>query len=139
VSFSLDQIEVTAAQSDLGPSGILPLAFVAGLLLNLMPCVLPVVGLSFSRLCNSQRQSTASSVAQRRLLRQLMSVMLVLATFAVFAVWAGAAVQQYRFSVTLAAIVFAFGWSFLTFGRSPRPGCRTAGGGAMAARSARAC
>ncbi len=44
--FSVDQIEVGATTS--GSDSIwamLPLAFVAGFLLNLMPCVLPVVGL----------------------------------------------------------------------------------------------
>jgi suppressor for copper-sensitivity B len=46
-SFSLDQIGVTAAQSGFNSVwAILPLAFAAGFLLNLMPCVLPVVGLN---------------------------------------------------------------------------------------------
>jgi YHS domain-containing protein len=46
-NFSLDQIELTAAQSGFSSVwAILPLVFAAGFLLNLMPCVLPVVGLN---------------------------------------------------------------------------------------------
>jgi len=45
-SFSLDQIEIARAESgSYSVWTILPLAFAAGFLLNLMPCVLPVVGL----------------------------------------------------------------------------------------------
>jgi thiol:disulfide interchange protein DsbD len=124
-SFSLDRIEVAAAQS--GPDSIwaiLPLAFVAGFLLNLMPCVLPVVGL---KLLSFVQQSHDS---RRRVLwlnvaysAGLLSVMLVLATFAVFASlgW-GEQFSSTTFSVTLAALVFAFGLSFLGIWEIPVPG-----------------
>ncbi len=131
-SFSLDQIEVIAAQSGSGSVwAILPLAFAAGFLLNLMPCVLPVVGL---KLLSFMQQSHDS---RRRVLllnvaysAGLMSVMLVLATFAVFAGlgW-GEQFSNTGFSVTLAAIVFAFGLSFLGVWEIPAPGfVGTAGG-----------
>ena len=59
-SFSLDQIEFAAAESgSYSIWAILPLAFVAGFLLNLMPCVLPVVGLkllSFVQQSNDSRR-----------------------------------------------------------------------------------
>ncbi len=124
-SFSLDQIEVTAAQSGSGSVwAILPLAFVAGFLLNLMPCVLPVVGLkllSFVQQSNENRRRVLLlNVAYSA---GLMSVMLVLATFAVFAGlgW-GEQFSGTTFSVILAAIVFAFGLSFLGIWEVPAPG-----------------
>jgi suppressor for copper-sensitivity B len=134
VSFSLDQIEVTAARSGSGSVwAILPLAFVAGFLLNLMPCVLPVVGLkllSFVQQSNdSRRRVLLLNVAYSA---GLMSVMLVLATFAVFAGlgW-GQQFSNTGFSVTLAAIVFAFGLSFLGVWEMPAPGIvGTVGGSA---------
>jgi thiol:disulfide interchange protein DsbD len=131
-TFSLDRIEVAVAGSGLDSVwAILPLAFVAGFLLNLMPCVLPVVGL---KLLSFVRQSHASR--WRVLLLNvaysagLMSVMLVLATFAVFAGlgW-GEQFSSTTFSVTLAAIVFAFALSFLGIWEIPVPGfVGTAGG-----------
>ncbi len=124
-SFSLDQIEVTVAQSGSRSVWlILPLAFVAGFLLNLMPCVLPVVGLkllSFVQQSNeSRRRVLLLNVAYSA---GLMSVMLVLASFAVFAGlgW-GEQFSGTTFSVILAAIVFAFGLSFLGIWEVPVPG-----------------
>ncbi len=124
-SFSLDQIEVTAAASGSGSVwAILPLAFVAGFLLNLMPCVLPVVGLkllAFMQQSNdSRRRVLLLNIAYSA---GLMSVMLVLATFAVFAGlgW-GEQFSSTAFSVTLAAVVFAFGLSFLGVWEIPVPG-----------------
>ena len=133
-NFSLDQIEVAAAKSGSDSVwAILPLAFVAGFLLNLMPCVLPVVGLkllSFIQQSNdSRRRVLLLNVAYSA---GLMSVMLVLATFAVFAGlgW-GEQFSSTTFSVTLAAIVFAFGLSFLGIWEIPVPGfVGTAGGSA---------
>jgi len=123
--FSLDQLQVAAAKpgSD-SVWAILPLAFVAGFLLNLMPCVLPVVGLkllSFVQQSNdSRRRVLLLNVAYSA---GLMSVMLVLATFAVFAGlgW-GEQFSRTAFSVTLAAVVFAFGLSFLGIWELPAPG-----------------
>jgi len=133
-NFSLDQIEIAAAKSGSDSVwAILPLAFVAGFLLNLMPCVLPVVGLkllSFIQQSNdSRRRVLLLNVAYSA---GLMSVMLVLATFAVFAGlgW-GEQFSSTTFSVTLAAIVFAFGLSFLGIWEIPVPGfVGTAGGSA---------
>ncbi len=133
-SFSLDRIEVAVAESGRDSVWtILPLAFLAGFLLNLMPCVLPVVGL---KLLSFVQQSSDS---RRRVLllnvaysAGLMSVMLVLATFAVFAGlgW-GEQFTSTTFSVTLAAIVFGFGLSFLGVWEVPMPGfVGTAGGSA---------
>ena len=55
-----DRIEVDAAESGTDSGwAILPLAFVAGFLLNLMPCVLPVVALkmlAFVQQANESRR-----------------------------------------------------------------------------------
>ncbi len=133
-SFSLDQIEIAAAEpGSYSVWAILPLAFVAGFLLNLMPCVLPVVGLkllSFVQQSHDKRRRVLLlNVAYSA---GLMSVMLALATFAVFAGlgW-GEQFSSTAFSVTLAAIVFAFGLSFLGVWEVPVPGfVGTAGGAA---------
>ena len=142
-SFSLDQIEVAAAESGRDSVwAILPLAFVAGFLLNLMPCVLPVVGLKLLSFVqqshDSRRRVLLLNVAYSA---GLMSVMLVLATFAVFAGlgW-GEQFSSTTFGVTLAAIVFALGLSFLGIWEVPAPASwERLAAKAMAARSARAC
>jgi suppressor for copper-sensitivity B len=131
-SFSLDQIEVAADGSGSDSVwAILPLAFVAGFLLNFMPCVLPVVGLkllSFVQQSNeSRRRILLLNVAYSA---GLMFVMLMLATFAVFAGlgW-GQQFSSTTFSVTLAATVFAFGLSFLDVWEVPMPGFVGSAGG----------
>jgi thiol:disulfide interchange protein DsbD len=122
--FSLDDIEVAPPASSFSIWAILPLAFVAGLLLNLMPCVLPVVGLkllSFVHQANdSRRRVLLLNVAYTA---GLLSVMLVLASVAVFAGlgW-GEQFSSTAFSVTLAALVFAFALSFLGIWEIPVPG-----------------
>jgi len=87
IEFTLSDLNLAAQQQQSQSIWtVLPLAFVAGFLLNFMPCVLPVVGLkllSFVQQANSDR---------RRILLMniaytsgLIFVMLVLATFAAFA------------------------------------------------------
>ena len=124
-SFSLDQIEVAAQRPEsYSVWVILPLAFVAGFLLNLMPCVLPVVGLkllSFVQQSNDRRRRVLLlNVAYSA---GLMSVMLVLATLAVFAGlgW-GEQFSSTDVQRDAAAIVFAFGLSFLGIWEIPVPG-----------------
>ena len=115
-SFSLDNIEV--AESADGASSvwaILPLAFVAGFILNFMPCVLPVVGLkvlSFVQQANNDRRRIFMLNFFYSL--GIISVLLVLATLAVFAGlgW-GEQFSSVAFTVVLASIVFAFALNFL--------------------------
>jgi len=113
--FTLDQIEVAGESSDYSIWAILPLAFVAGFLLNLMPCVLPVVGLkvlSFVQQAKDDRRRVFFlNVAYAA---GLLTVMAVLASLAVFAgIGWGEQFSSTAFSVTLAAVVFAFALSFL--------------------------
>ncbi len=122
--FELDDIVVASEGSNYSIWAILPLAFVAGFLLNLMPCVLPVVGLKLlsfvQQAQDSRRRILLLNVAYAG---GLMSVMLVLAGLAVFAGlgW-GEQFSSTAFSVTLAALVFAFALSFLGVWEIPVPG-----------------
>ena len=125
IEFTLSDLNLAAQQQQSQSIWtVLPLAFVAGFLLNFMPCVLPVVGLkllSFVQQANSDR---------RRILLMniaytsgLIFVMLVLATFAAFAGlgW-GQQFSSAAFTVTMSALVFAFGLSFLGVWEFPVPG-----------------
>ena len=114
--FSLESIEVTQeSKNNVSVWAILPLAFIAGFILNFMPCVLPVVGLkvlSFVQQANNDRRR----IFMLNLFYSLgiISVLLVLATLASFAGlgW-GEQFSSVAFTVSLAAIVFAFALSFL--------------------------
>ena len=121
--FSIDNLQIVT-ETDRSGWSVLPLAFVAGLLLNFMPCVLPVVGLkllSFVQQAESDRREIFFvNVAYTA---GLLTVMLVLATLATFAGlgW-GEQFSSTAFTVTLAAMVFAFGLSFLGVWEIPLPG-----------------
>lgn len=114
--FSLDNIEVK--EDSKGASSvwtILPLAFVAGFILNFMPCVLPVVGLkvlSFVQQANNDRKRIFMLNFFYSL--GIISVLLVLATLAAFAGlgW-GEQFSSVAFTVVLASVVFAFALNFL--------------------------
>ncbi len=83
----LDNLQITPPASQLATIwSVRPLAFIAGFLLNFMPCVLPVVGIKLLSLVKQ------SELNRRRVLLTnvaysigLVSVMVVLATLAVFA------------------------------------------------------
>lgn len=123
-AFSVSHLDVEPLQNDQSLWTVLPLAFLAGLLLNFMPCVLPVVAL---KLLSFVQQ--AQSDRRRILLMNLsytggvLFVMTVLASLAVFAGmgW-GEQFSSSGFTITLAAIVFAFGLSFLGVWEIPLPG-----------------
>ncbi|MEM6472088.1 MAG: thioredoxin family protein [Planctomycetota bacterium] len=122
-SFSLANLEV-APQDSKSAWSVFPLAFIAGFLLNFMPCVLPVVGLkllSFVQQANADRKKIL--LMNLAYTAGLMSVMLTLAGLAVFAGlgW-GEQFSSAAFTVTLSAIVFAFGLSFLGVWEIPLPG-----------------
>lgn len=123
-SFSLNELNVTKQQKPQSAWSVLPLAFIAGFLLNFMPCVLPVVGLkllSFVQQANSDRKRIM--LMNLSYTAGLLSVMMILATLAVFAGlgW-GEQFSSTAFTVSLSAIVFAFGLSFLGVWEIPLPG-----------------
>ncbi len=103
---------------------VLALAFLAGLILNVMPCVLPVIGL---KIMSFVQQSGGS---RREILTLnlwfsfgLMSVFWILAAGAAFAnhTW-GKHFGDMRFLVVMLGVVFAFGLSFLGVWEIPIPG-----------------
>jgi thiol:disulfide interchange protein len=95
-----------------------------GLILNLMPCVLPVIGLKILSFVQHGGQSRATIFALNLWFAVgLLSVFLVLATAAAFANlgWG----QQFTytwFKVTMVVVVFAFALSFLGVWEVPIPG-----------------
>jgi suppressor for copper-sensitivity B len=112
------------------PNGQTPLplvlvyAFLGGLILNVMPCVLPVIGLKVMAFVQQAGESRAKVLALNIWYSLgLMSVFLLLATLAT--VWNVGWGQQFSsetVTITLAAIVFAMGLSFLGVWQMPIPG-----------------
>ena len=115
-AFSLDNIQVAKeTDGDSSVWAILPLAFVAGFILNFMPCVLPVVGLkvlSFVQQADNNRRRIFMLNFFYSL--GIISVLLILATLAAFAGlgW-GEQFSSVAFTVILASVVFAFALNFL--------------------------
>jgi len=103
---------------------VLSLAFLAGLILNVMPCVLPVIGLKIMSFVN-QAGSNYGRVVLLNLVFSagIVSVFLVLATLAAFFQlgWGGL-YQQLGFTVLMISVVFVFGLSFLGVWEIPIPG-----------------
>ena len=99
-------------------------AFLGGLVLNIMPCVLPVIGLKVMAFVQQAGESRAKVlILNIWYALGLMSVFLLLATLAT--VWNVGWGQQFSnetVTITLAAIVFAMGLSFLGVWRMPIPG-----------------
>lgn len=114
--------EATASISELLP--ILGGAFLGGLILNLMPCVLPVIGLkvlSFAEQAGHDRGKVfAMNLAYTA---GLMSVFLLLAALAAFASYGwGELYTITEFKVGMIALVFAMALSFLGVWEIPLPG-----------------
>jgi thiol:disulfide interchange protein len=103
---------------------ILGFGLLGGLILNLMPCVLPVIGLKILSFVQHGGQSRATIFALNLWFALgLLSVFMVLATAAAFANlgWG----QQFTytwFKVAMVVVVFAFALSFLGVWEVPIPG-----------------
>jgi thiol:disulfide interchange protein DsbD len=100
------------------------MGFLGGLILNVMPCVLPVIGLkilSFVEQAGHSRRRAMELNIWYSL--GLVAVFMVLATLAVFARYSiGEIFQLAGFQITLAAVVFAMALSFLGVWEVPIPG-----------------
>ena len=100
------------------------MAFLAGLILNVMPCVLPVIGLKlmgFAQQAGEDRRQVLS--LNLWFTAGLMSVFMTLACLSAFLGWGwGEQFQRPEFGMALAAIVFAFALSMFGIWEVPIPG-----------------
>jgi thiol:disulfide interchange protein len=106
------------------PLVVLPLAFLAGFILNFMPCVLPVIGLKIMSFVHQ-----AGENPRRVFMLNVVFVIGMLAVFMVFAALAvlfgvgwGEAYTSIVFKVVMIAIVFGFALSFFGIWEIPMPG-----------------
>jgi thiol:disulfide interchange protein len=103
---------------------VLGIAFLAGLILNVMPCVLPVIGLKIMSFVHQAGGSRGEILALNLWFSLgLMSVFWILGAAAAFAghTW-GEHFSDMRFLIAMIGIVFAFGLSFLGVWEIPIPG-----------------
>lgn len=102
----------------------LGLSLIGGLLLNLMPCVLPVLGLKIMSFVQQGGQSRAKILELNAAYTfGLLTVFLALATLAAFLnVGWGEQMTQLWFRVTMLVVMFAFGLSFLGVWEMTVPG-----------------
>ena len=100
------------------------MGFAGGLILNLMPCVLPVIGLKILSFVEQSGHSRGHAFMLNVWYSLgLLSVFLVLATLAVSLGFGWGQLFSYNeFNITLAAVVFAMGLSFLGVWEIPIPG-----------------
>ncbi|QDT86703.1 cytochrome c biogenesis protein CcdA [Gimesia chilikensis] len=119
-----DEIFVTSEESNQTLASVLFFAFLGGLILNVMPCVLPVVAIKVM----SFVQQAGESRLRIFLLNifyslGVLAVFLSLASLAVFAEmgWGGL-FQSTKFNIIMACIVYAMGLSMLGVFEIPVPG-----------------
>ncbi len=98
--------------------------FFGGMILNLMPCVLPVIGLKIMSFATQAGQSRGRIILLNlTYVAGIVTVFIGLAVLAAFFGWRwGDQFQKPAFGVALAAIVFVFGLSFLGIWEIPIPG-----------------
>jgi cytochrome c biogenesis protein CcdA len=112
------------AQSSLGIFSILGSAFLAGLILNVMPCVLPVIGLKIMSFVTQAGESRARVFALNLWYSLgLMAIFMILATMAVVLKlgW-GEQFSSTTFNLVLACVVYVFGLAMLGVWEIPIPG-----------------
>ncbi len=99
-------------------------AFLGGLILNVMPCVLPVIAIKIFSFLKQAGESRARILALNVVYSAgVVSVFLVLASLAVFAKFGwGGLFQETGFQVAMTCVVFAMGLSLLGVFEIPVPG-----------------
>jgi len=115
------------AGNDLKQTSLVPvmaLGFLGGLILNLMPCVLPVIGLKVLSFVEQAGQSRRQALVLNIWYSLgLLSVFVVLASLAVFVSLGWGQLFSFTgFNVALAAVVFTMGLSLLGVWEIPIPG-----------------
>lgn len=116
--------------ADLSLPAVLGLAFIAGLILNVMPCVLPVIGLKVLSFVQQAGENPRRVLILNLVFAAgIVSVFLLLAAFAAFMGlgWGGLFESQ-AFTIVMVTVVFAFGLSFLGVWEIPIPGFVAASG-----------
>jgi thiol:disulfide interchange protein len=122
-----DPSQVNVVRFSTGPSTLwlaLLTAFLGGLILNVMPCVLPVIGLKIMSFVQQAGESRARAFMLNVWFSLgLISVFMVLAALAVFAGlgW-GQQFQSNTFNMVLASVVFVLALSMLGVWEIPIPG-----------------
>ena len=121
--YQLDRIQLNATNSG-SLSYYVALAFVGGIILNLMPCVLPVIGLKVMSFVEQAGKSRGHAlVLNLWFAAGIVSVFLLLGSLAViFKLSWGAQFGNLAFNVIVAAIVFAMALSLLGVWEVPIPG-----------------
>ena len=108
---------------------LIALGLLGGFILNLMPCVFPVIGLKILSFAQQGGESKAKVLALNlSFVAGILAVFLALATAAAFAnqLWGEQLTYQW-FKVTMIVIVFAMALSFLGVWELPMPGMGGAG------------
>ncbi|MEX0643157.1 MAG: cytochrome c biogenesis protein CcdA [Pirellulales bacterium] len=121
-AYDLSRIDIKAEDRSLGY--YIALAFVGGLILNLMPCVLPVIGLKVMSFVEQAGKSrTHAFVLNLWFAAGIVSVFLLLGVLAatIGLTWGGQNGKT-PFNMAIAAIVFAMGLSLLGVWEIPIPG-----------------
>ncbi len=103
---------------------LLGLAFLGGLILNVMPCVLPVIGLKVFAFIEQAGQNRWKTFALNLWYAiGVISVFMLLAVLSiVFRLGWGQLFQYPEFNIAMAAVIFAMGLSFLGIWEIPIPG-----------------
>ena len=126
----------TSVQPDAGEwagsslASVLPLAFLAGFILNFMPCVLPVIGLKVMSFVHQAGQNSGRIFMLNAMFcLGMISVFMVLAFFAVQSGlgW-GQQFEGLTFKIIMIAVVVVFGLSFFGVWEIPLPGFGSGGG-----------
>jgi thiol:disulfide interchange protein DsbD len=122
-AYDLSRLNVETEQGG-SLSYYLLLAFVGGLILNIMPCVLPVIGLKVMSFVQQAGQSRAQALALNCWYAAgIIVVFLILASLAVtLQIGWGGQFGSAGFNITLIAIVFAMALSLLGLWEIPIPG-----------------
>ena len=121
-TYKIDQIELRDG-GDRPLGYYLLLAFLGGIILNVMPCVLPVIGLKVMSFVHQAGESRARAWSLNLWYSLgIIAVFLVLAGLAVSVQASWGILATLGFSITLLAVVFAMALSLLGLWEIPIPG-----------------
>ena len=122
--FDRSKLEVADPAQTHAVWGAIGMALLGGFILNFMPCVLPVIGLKIMSFVDQAGESRSRAFSLNVWYSLgMLSVFLVLATLATgWNLGWGQQSQSDAFNITMAAIVFVMGLSFLGVWEIPIPG-----------------